>query len=128
MLGALRPVLKKVSAGGVMFRLRCAVKLFSDPLFIMDGARLSAGAKAVSAGGVSVSIFDKFYIYTPSEDQPVQLSLCCVLLFIYFRLSGTDSSNAGQGLHEFRPSMTGFGCGRCDQSLRPGTLNVGCVV
>lgn len=119
--------MKKVSVCGVMFRLRCAVKLFSDPLFIMDGAGLSAGGKAVSAGGVSVSIFDKFYIYMPSEDKPVQLFLCCVLLFIYFRLSGTDLSKAGTGLYEFRPSMTGFGCGRRNQSLRSGTLN-GCVV
>lgn len=119
MLGVLKPVLKKVSAGGVMFRLRCAVKLFSDPLFIMDGARLSAGGKAVSAGGVSVSIFDKFYIYTPSEDKPVQLSLSVVFyyLFIFVCQVGTRPT----------PGWGWVGCGRCDQSLRSGTLN-GCVV
>lgn len=75
MLGALELVLKEVSASGVMFPARSAVKLFSDHLlFIMNGAQLSAVGEAVSAAAAEeaqLSIFDRFYIRTPSADKPV---------------------------------------------------------
>lgn len=83
MLGALELVLKEVSAGGVMFPARSAVKLFSDrSLFIMNGAQLTAAGEAVSAAGeAQLSTFDRFYIRTPSADKPAPRSLSLVSLF-----------------------------------------------
>lgn len=89
MLGALELVLKEVSAGGVMFPARSAVKLFSDHLlFIMNGAQLSAVGEAVSAAGeAQLSIFDRFYIRTPSADKlvPHFLSLLSLVLSVRHR-------------------------------------------
>lgn len=89
MLGALELVLKEVSAGGVMFPARSAVKLFSDrSLFIMNGAQLSAvgEAAAVSAAGeAQLSILDRFYICTPRADKPVPRFLSLLPLFLSVR-------------------------------------------
>lgn len=87
MFGALKLVLKEVSAGGVMLPARSAVKLFSDrSLFIMNGAQLSAVGEAVSAAGeVQLSTRDKFHIRTPSPDKPVPRSLSFVSFFVSVR-------------------------------------------